>query len=201
MKLRTKVAPLALGLVMAVSTARFAGAQSPSPQPAQQPPATGQPATGQPATGQPATGQPATGQPATGQPATGQAAAQPAAESTFSGTTGVLLVQVKAGQEAAYESLITKLKESLAKNEKPERKAMAAGWKVYKSGEPMAGNTLYVHIVDPVSPGQNYLETYKLISETFPAEVQDLYGKTKDAFVPGGLGRLNLTLVSALGGS
>ena len=78
---------------------------------------------------------------------------------------------------------------------------MAAGWKVYKSGEPMTGNTLYVHIVDPVSAGQNYLETYKLISETFPAEVQDLYGKTKDAFVPGGLGRLNLTLVSALGGS
>jgi hypothetical protein len=194
MKLRTKVAPLALGLVMAVTTARVAGAQSPSPQPAQQP------ATGQPATGQPATGQPAAGQPAAGQPATGQAAAQPAPEATFSGTTGVLLVQVKAGQEAAYESLITKLKESLAKNEKPERKAMAAGWKVYKSGEPMAGNTLYVHIVDPVSPGQNYLETYKLISETFPAEVQDLYGKTKDAFVPGGLGRLNLTLVSALGG-
>src|SRR5215212_140085 len=107
MKLRTKVAPLALGLVVAVSTARVAGAQSPSPQPAQQPPAAGQPATGQPATGQPATGQPATGQPATGQPA-----AQPAAEATFSGQTGVLLVQVKAGQEAAYESLIAKLKES-----------------------------------------------------------------------------------------
>jgi hypothetical protein len=190
MKLRTKVAPLALGLVVAVSTARVAGAQSPSPQPAQQPPPASQPAQQPPAT-----------QPAT-PPAAGQPAAQPApaaADSTFSGNVGVLLVQVKAGQEAAYESLIAKLKESLAKNEKPERKAMAAGWKVYKSGEPMSGNTLYVHIVDPVSPGQNYLETYKLISETFPAEVQDLYGKTKDAFVPGGLGRLNLTLVSALG--
>ena len=131
-------------------------------------------------------------------------AAQPApaaSDSTFTGTVGVLLVQVKGDQTAAYESLITKLKESLGKNEKPERKAMAAGWKVYKSSEPMNGNTLYVHIVDPVSAGQNYLETYKLISETFPAEVQDLYGKTKDAFVPGGLGRLNLTLVSALGGS
>jgi hypothetical protein len=182
MKLRTKVAPLALGLMVAVSTARLAGAQTPPPQPAQQP------ATQQPAT-------PPAGQPAATQPP----AAAAATEATFSGTTGVLLVQVKAGQESAYESLITKLKESLAKNDKPERKAMAAGWKVYKSGEPMSGNTLYVHIVDPVSPGQNYLETYKLISETFPAEVQDLYGKTKDAFVPGGLGRLNLTLVQALG--
>ena len=75
---------------------------------------------------------------------------------------------------------------------------MAAGWKVYKSAEAQGGNTLYVHIVDPVAPGQNYLETYKLIAETFPSEVQDLYAKTKDAFVPGGLGRLNLTLVTAL---
>jgi hypothetical protein len=197
MKLRTMVAPLALGMIVAVSTARVAGAQSPSPQPAT-PPAAGQPAT-QPAQ-QPPTGQQPTGQQPTGQqPAAQQPPADAAAEATFTASTGVLLVQVKAGQEAAYESLIAKLKESLAKNEKPERKAMAAGWKVYKSGEPMSGNTLYVHIVDPVSPGQNYLETYKLISETFPAEVQDLYGKTKDAFVPGGLGRLNLTLVSALG--
>jgi hypothetical protein len=177
MKLRTMVAPLALGLVFAVSTARVAGAQSPSPQPA----------AGQ--------------QPATPAAQPAAQAAPAAADATFTGSVGVLLVQVKTDQTAAYESLIAKLKESLAKNEKPERKAMAAGWKVYKSSEPMAGNTLYVHIVDPVSAGQNYLETYKLISETFPAEVQDLYAKTKDAFVPGGLGRLNLTLVTALGGS
>ncbi len=78
---------------------------------------------------------------------------------------------------------------------------MAAGWKVYKSSDAPAGATLYVHIVDPVAPGQNYLETYKLIAETFPSEVQDLYAKTKDAFVPNGLGRLNLTLVTALGSS
>ena len=172
MKLRTKVAPLALGLVFAVSTARVAGAQTPPPQPAAQPAA---------------------------QPAPAAQAAPAASDATFTGGVGVLLVQVKGDQTAAYESLITKLKESLGKNEKPDRKAMAAGWKVYKSSEPMNGNTLYVHIIDPVSAGQNYLETYKLISETFPAEVQDLYGKTKDAFVPGGLGRLNLTLVSALG--
>jgi hypothetical protein len=186
MKLRTMVAPLALGLVFAVSTARVAGAQSPSPQPAQQP------AT-QPAQ-QPAT--PAQ-QPAT--PAEQPAAAP--ADATFAGNVGVLLVQIKTDQTAAYENLIARLKESLAKNEKPERKAMAAGWKVYKSSDGMAGNTLYVHIVDPVAPGQNYLETYKLINETFPQEVQDLYAKTKDAFVPNGLGRLNLTLVSHLGGS
>jgi hypothetical protein len=178
MKLRTMVAPLALGLAFAVSTARVAGAQSPSPEPAQQP-------ASQPAQ-----------QPAA-QPA--QPAAEPV-EATFSGSVGVLLVQIKAGQEAAYENLISRLKESLSKNEQPVRKQMAAGWKVYKSADGMSGNTLYVHIVNPVAPGQNYLETYKLINETFPQEVQDLYAKTKDAFVPNGLGRLNLTLVSDLGG-
>ena len=182
MKLRTMVAPLALGMVFAVTTARVAGAQTPAP--ASQPAA-----------------QPQTQQPAGQQPAAQPAPAPAGGDATFSGQVGMLIVQVKADQTQVYEGLLAKLKESLAKNEKPERKAMAAGWKVYKSSEPMNGNTLYVHIVDPVSAGQNYLETYKLISETFPAEVQDLYAKTKDAFVPGGLGRLNLTLVTALGGS
>ena len=76
---------------------------------------------------------------------------------------------------------------------------MAAGWRVFKSADPMGGNALYVHIVDKVSAGQDYLEAYKLISEVFPSEVQDLYSKTKDAFAPNGLGRLNLTLVTAMG--
>jgi hypothetical protein len=135
--------------------------------------------------------------PAQTQPATPPA--QPAAAATFNGSIGILLVQIKPDQTAAYEGLLAKLKEALAKSEKPERKTMAGGWKVYKSADPMGGNTLYVHIVDPVSAGQDYLETYKLISEAFPTEVQDLYAKTKDAFAPNGLGRLNLTLVTALG--
>jgi hypothetical protein len=166
---RTRIAPLALAVVTAVGIARVAGAQQSAEQNAQQ-------------------------------PAAQQPAAQAAgpAEATFSGNIGVLLVQIKSDQAAAYEALLQKLKESLSKNEKPERKAMAAGWKVYKSSDAPAGATLYVHIVDPVAPGQNYLETYKLIAETFPSEVQDLYAKTKDAFVPNGLGRLNLTLVTAL---
>jgi hypothetical protein len=181
---RTRIAPLALAVVTAVGIARVAGAQQSAEQNAQQP----------------AAQQPPAQQPPAQQPPAQQPPAQAAgpAEATFSGNIGVLLVQIKSDQAAAYEALLQKLKESLSKNEKPERKAMAAGWKVYKSSDAPAGATLYVHIVDPVSPGQNYLETYKLIAETFPSEVQDLYAKTKDAFVPNGLGRLNLTLVTAL---
>jgi hypothetical protein len=186
---RTMIAPLALAVVFAVGSARVAGAQQSANQPAQQPPAAQPPATQPPATQPPATQPPAAQPPA----------AQEAAEATFSGTVGVLLVQIKTDQTAAYEGLLTKLKEALSKSDKPERKTMAGGWKVYKSAEAQGGNTLYVHIVDPVAQGQNYLETYKLIAETFPSEVQDLYAKTKEAFVTGGLGRLNLTLVTALG--
>ncbi len=171
------IAPLALAVVFAVGSASVAGAQQSAAQPAQQPPASQPPAT---------------------QPPAAQPPAAAPAEATFSGTVGVLLVQIKTDQTAAYEGLLSKLKEALSKSDKPERKQMAAGWKVYKSAEAQGGNTLYVHIVDPVAQGQNYLETYKLIAETFPSEVQDLYAKTKEAFVTGGLGRLNLTLVTAL---
>jgi hypothetical protein len=179
MKLRM-VAPLALGLVFAVTTARVAGAQSPQP-------------SAQPAA------QPAAQAPATAQPAAPAAAA--VAEATFSGQIGMLIVQVKADQATVYEGLIAKLKESLAKNEKPERKAMAAGWKIYKSPDTAGPVVVYVHIIDPVAAGQNYIETYKLIYETFPTEVADLYAKTKDATVPSGINRLNLVLVTHLGGS
>jgi hypothetical protein len=184
MKLRTMVAPLALGLVFAVTTARVAGAQTPAP--ASQPAA------------QPQTQQPSTQQPAGQQPAA-QPAPAPAADATFSGQVGMLIVQVKADQTQVYEGLLTKLKESLAKNEKPERKAMAAGWKIYKSPDPAGNVVVYVHIIDPVAAGQNYIETYKLIYETFPTEVADLYAKTKDATVPSGINRLNLVLVTNMG--
>jgi hypothetical protein len=143
---------------------------------------------------------PAQTPPATQTPPAAQQQPPSASAATFTGTTGILLVQIKPDQAAAYEGLLNKLKEALAKSDKPERKTMAAGWKVYKSADPMAGNTLYVHIVDPVQANQDYLEAYKLISEVFPSEVQDLYAKTKDAFAPNGLGRLNLTLITAMGG-
>jgi len=182
MKLRTMVAPLALGMVFAVTTARVAGAQTPAP--ASQPAA-----------------QPQTQQPAGQQPAAQPAPAPAGGDATFSGQVGMLIVQVKADQTQVYEGLLAKLKESLAKNEKPERKAMAAGWKIYKSPDAAGAVVVYVHIIDPVAPGQNYIETYKLIYETFPTEVADMYAKTKDATVPSGINRLNLVLVTHLGGS
>jgi hypothetical protein len=135
------------------------------------------------------------------QPAT-QPAQQPAQQAapeekpTFSAPAGLLLVQIKPDKTADYEAMITKLKDALTKSEKPERKAMAKAWKVYKAGEPApGGNTLYVHVIDPTAPG-DYTNPLRIISEVFPTEVQDIYTKVKEGFVQTGL--LNLTMLTDL---
>ena len=43
---------------------------------------------------------------------------------------------IKPDKTADFEAVIAKLKEALAKSEKPERKQQAAGWKVFKSPDP-----------------------------------------------------------------
>lgn len=163
------MAPLALGMTMVLGAAQSAAAQTPPAQP---------PAEPQPA-----------------QPAQPAQAAAPAEKPTFTGTAGVLLVQIKPDKTADYEAMVTKLKDALAKSDKPERKAMAKGWKVYKAAEPMAGNTLYVHVIEPTAQG-DYANPLRIISEVFPTEVGDIYAKVKDGFVQTGL--LNLAPLADL---
>jgi hypothetical protein len=166
MSVRALAAPLALGVTMMVGTAQVARAQQ-------------QPAT----------------QPAQ-QPAAGAQPAAPEEKPTFTAPAGLLLVQIKPDKTADYEAMITKLKDALTKSEKPERKAMAKAWKVYKAGEPApGGNTLYVHVIDPTAPG-DYTNPLRIISEVFPTEVQDIYNKVKEGFVQTGL--LNLTMLTDL---
>ena len=93
-------------------------------------------------------------------PAFAQAAA-PAAPANnpfqFPGDGGVILNFVKADKTADFEMVLGKLKEGLAKSEKPERKAMAAGWKIFKASETGGGGVaIYVFVIDrpghPVNP-------------------------------------------------
>src|SRR6187397_2480076 len=87
---------LALALSPAVLFAQAAPAQQP---PAQQPPAQ----------------QPPAQQPPTGQPPAAAAPAQPAAPKlTFKTNSGILLVQVKPDQTAAFEEMIAKLRTGAA---------------------------------------------------------------------------------------
>src|SRR5437764_12021515 len=70
-----------------------------------------------------------------------QAAAAPA-KRVFGSDAGLVLNFIKADKTADFEAVMVKLKEALNKSDKPERKAQAASWKVFKAAEPGAGGSV-----------------------------------------------------------
>ena len=126
-----------------------------------------------------------------------QAAAAPA-KRMFANDAGMVLNFIKADKTADFEAVMGKLKEALAKSDKPERKQQAASWKVFKSPEPAQnGNVLYVFIIDPAVKGADYTVS-TVLAEAFPQEVQTLYKQYADAYASG-QNFVNLTLVSDMG--
>ena len=116
----------------------------------------------------------------------------------FAGDGAVLLNFIKADHVADFEMILGKLKEALAKSEKPERKQQAESWKVFKANEAgPAGAAIYVSVIYPSVKGADYTVT-TILNEAFPTEVQDLYKKYADAFAtpPGNL--LNIKMFSDL---
>jgi hypothetical protein len=109
--------------------------------------------------------------------------AEPAAPRfTLNGDAAIVTMLIKSDKTADFEFVLNKLKEALAKSEKPERKQQAAGWKVFKSSQPGPNNTaVYIFRIDPIVKGAEY-DITMLISEVFPVEVQEIFAKYKDAF-------------------
>jgi|SRR3954452_24439654 hypothetical protein len=132
-------------------------------------------------------------------PAAPAAAAQAAPTArTFASDAGMVLNFIKQDKTADFESVVGKLKEALAKSEKPERKQQAASWKVFKSPDPAAGgNVLYVFMIDPSIKGADYTVS-TILAEAFPTEVQALYKQYAEAYASG-QNFVNLSLVSDLG--
>jgi hypothetical protein len=132
---------------------------------------------------EPAAQQPPAQQPPAQQPPAQQPAAQePAAPVlTLDGDAAIVTILIKPDKTADFEAVLDKLKESLAKSEKPERKQQAAGWKVFKSPQLVQGNAVYYFFISPVVKGQEY-DLTRLIAEVFPVEVQEVFAKYKDAF-------------------
>jgi hypothetical protein len=126
----------------------------------------------------------------------------PAAPSpfVFPGDAGVILNFVKPDKTADFEMVLGKLKEALAKSEKPERKAQAAGWKVFKASEPgPSGAVIYVFVMDPVAKGAEY-KVGDILVEAFGAEGQTLYKTYSEAYGTPAIGALlHLTNVVGLG--
>ena len=143
----------------------------------------------------PPTQQPPAQPPAQTAPA---APAQPSAPKIgFKTTAGMLLVQVKTDQSAAFEELMAKLKPALEGATDPALKAQAS-FKVYKSAEGSQGNALYVVVFDPATPGTeyNFLDMYNKTltpeQQRDPAMVEN-FKKWAGAFA--GMNILNLSPV------
>jgi hypothetical protein len=116
----------------------------------------------------------------------------------FPNDGGMILNFIKPDKTADFELVVGKLKEALQKSDKPERKAQAAGWKIFKSPDPANGNVLYVFIIDPAVKGADY-SVSNILAESLPvAEVNDLYKKYADAYATG-MNIVNLLLVQDLG--
>ncbi len=132
------------------------------------------------------------------------APAQPAAAApnpfVFTGDGGAILNFVKADKTADFEMVLGKVKDALAKSEKPERKQQAAGWKVFKAAEPGPnGAVIYVFIMDPVAKGAEY-SVGNILVEAFGAEGQALYKTYSEAYGTPAIGALlHLSKVAELG--
>ena len=102
------------------------------------------------------------------------------------GDAATITILIKPDKTADFEFVLGRLKEALAKSEKPERKEQAAGWNIYKTSQAVQGNTAYIMIINPVVKGAEY-DISKLISEVFPVEVQEIFQKYKDSFAGRGI--------------
>src|SRR5689334_2790316 len=125
-----------------------------------------------------------------------QAVSQPR---LFPNDAGMILVFIKPDKAADFEMVIGKLKEALAKSEKPERKQQAASWKIYKAAEGGPGGAvIYVSTMEPAVKGADY-SVALILSEAFPQEVQALYKTYSECFGQPAQNILNLSLVNDLG--
>ena len=107
-----------------------------------------------------------------------RAAEQAAApqKTTFIGDAVIQAVSVNADKVADYEAVMGKLKEALAKSARPEAKAQAAGWKVFKNAVPNPDGTLvYVHVINPVIKDADYSVLNNAYEAVPAAEQRALY--------------------------
>jgi hypothetical protein len=135
-------------------------------------------------------------------PAPGQAPVAPAAPAApaaqanpfvFNSDAAMLTFFIKPDKAADFEKVMAKLHQALANSDKPERKAQAAGWKLYKATEPGPnGTVLYINFLSPAAKGGDYTIS-KILAEVYPQEVQQLFPLYRDAFA--GLSRAELKMV------
>ena len=149
--------------------------------------------------------QPAPAQPPAGQtPPAATTPAQPATPAapklTFKTNVGMLLVQVKPDQTAAFEEMISKLKSTLASATDPAVKQQASV-KVYKSSEPGAGgNAFYVVLYDPATPGTEYYWLEVINKALTPEQQADPATREMYKRFAGAIATMNILNLTTVGG-
>jgi hypothetical protein len=133
-------------------------------------------------------------------PAQPPAAAQGPAKLSFATDAGLLLIQIKGDQTAAFEELIAKLKAGAAKSSDATVKQQLSTLKVFKTAEGAGeGKALYVVLVDPAVKNTEY-ELFALIQKVMTPEelrapeTQEFFKKATAAFAAG-YNKLSLTPV------
>jgi len=173
-------------LLALLLTATTAAAQVPAT--GQQPPAVPGQAPGAP--GPPVPGQPLPGaKPPVSAPAPSATAAR-----TFTAPVGVLFNTVRPDKTLDFEKFVSSVRKTLESSTDPKLQAMAKGWRFFKAAEPGPANSvLYVFIVDPAVPGEDYGMGRVLSSgSTDTAALQEIW-KLYQGSVTGGGTLLNLS--------
>ena len=101
---------------------------------------------------------------------------------TFPGDVALWTVAIKPDKTAAFEQIMTRVRDALAKSSDTTRQRQAAGWKVMKIEKPLPdGNIAYVHVISPVIKDVDYT-VMQILYDAFPDERQALYEMYRDAF-------------------
>ena len=115
---------------------------------------------------------------------------------TFGAPVGLLFNTVRPDKAVDFERLVANVRKALESSTDPALKAMAKGWRFYKASEPGPGNSvLYVAIVDPTVPGEDYgLGRVLSSGSTDTAALQEIWKLYTNSVTAGG-SLLNLSPV------
>src|SRR5262249_37654009 len=87
-------------------------------------------------------------------PGPGQPPAPQPSPRIFGSETGLIFNAIKPDKAIDFEMVLERLRQALAESTDPDRKAQAAGWKVFKAVEPgPSGSVLYVFVMNPAVKG------------------------------------------------
>jgi hypothetical protein len=101
---------------------------------------------------------------------------------TFNGELALWTVAIRPDKTADFEKVMARLRDALTTSSDPIRQKQAAGWKVMKLDKPLPdGNIGYVHVINPVVPGADYM-VMQILYDAYPNERQPLYDIYRGAF-------------------